>query len=150
MTRRIMRAFKMDEISAVDRPAQAHAKVVLMKRDFSASERRSDAKSGAAMPDGSFQIENAEDVANARRLAGKAKDPAAARAHIARRAKALGLSKLESNMTDEEIQKAMEAPVAEAKVEFDAMKKRADDAEAELAALKAAKPKDGEPDGDDG
>jgi hypothetical protein len=148
MTRRIMRAFKLDEISAVDRPAQAHAKVVLMKRDFSASERRTDAKSGVALPDGSFPIANAEDLANARRLAGKAKDPAAARAHIASRAKALGLSKLESTMTDEEIQKAVEAAVAEAKIEFDALKKRADDAEAALA--KAKDGKDGEPDGDEG
>ena len=31
--RRIMRAFRIDEISAVDRPAQAHAKVLLQKRD---------------------------------------------------------------------------------------------------------------------
>jgi hypothetical protein len=133
MVKRIMRQFRMSEISAVDRPAQAHAKVVLMKRDFSASERRSDAKSGAAMPDGSFPILTAEDLANARRLVGHAKDPAAARAHIARRAKALGLSKLETEMTDEDIQKAVEAAVAEAKIEFDALKKRADDAEAALA-----------------
>jgi hypothetical protein len=137
MVKRIMRQFRMSEISAVDRPAQAHAKVLLMKRDFSASERRSDAKSGAAMPDGSFPIENAEDLANARRLAGKAKDPAAARAHIARRAKALGLSKLETEMTDEDIQKVVDAAVAEAKTEFDAIKKRAEDAEAALAKAKA-------------
>lgn len=32
VVKRIMRAFKMNEISAVDRPAQAHAKVVIMKR----------------------------------------------------------------------------------------------------------------------
>jgi hypothetical protein len=133
--KRIMRAFKLNEISAVDRPAQAHAKVVLMKRDFSASERRSDAKSGAAMPDGSFPIENAEDLANARRLAGKAKDPAAARAHIARRAKALGLSKLDGLITEYlnedntmdandlanyELQKAVDAGVEGIRKEFEA------------------------------
>ena len=105
--KRIMRAFKMTELSAVDRPAQAHAKVTIMKRDaeglsdydlafigkrdFSASERRHDAKTGAAMADGSFPIENAEDLSNAMRLAGHAKDPAAARRHIKARAKALGL-----------------------------------------------------------
>jgi hypothetical protein len=108
-----MRAFKMNEISAVDRPAQAHAKVVLMKRDFSASERRHDAGTGAAMPDGSFPIENAEDLSNARRLAGKAKDPAAARAHIERRAKALGLAKIVelhlAGASIEEMEKAIEA-----------------------------------------
>lgn len=33
--KRIMRAFKMDEISAVDRPAQVHARMSIMKRDTS-------------------------------------------------------------------------------------------------------------------
>lgn len=33
MKRRIMRALKINEISAVDRPAQAHATMVIMKRD---------------------------------------------------------------------------------------------------------------------
>jgi hypothetical protein len=32
-TKRIMRAFKIDEISGVDRPAQEHAKVTIMKRN---------------------------------------------------------------------------------------------------------------------
>lgn len=62
------------------------------KRKFTAAERKTDAKSGAAMPDGSFPIKNAGDLANAMRLAGHAKDPAKARAHIKARAKALGLT----------------------------------------------------------
>lgn len=70
----------------------------LTKRDFSAKERKKDAKSGAAMPDGSFPIENAKDLANARKLVGHAKDPAAARRHIEARAKALGLSKGDESM----------------------------------------------------
>lgn len=61
-------------------------------RKFKAEKRRKMAKAGTAMPDGSFPIANAEDLANAIRLAGKAKDPAAARRHIIRRARALGLS----------------------------------------------------------
>jgi hypothetical protein len=113
LVKRIMRAFKMNEISAVDRPAQAHAKMVLMKRDggppdyvymsaediaylskrdFDAAQRRSAASHGDALPDGSFPIKNKEDLANARRLVGHAKDPAAARALISRRAKELGVS----------------------------------------------------------
>jgi len=32
--RRIMRSFKLDEISGVDRPAQAHARAAIMKRDI--------------------------------------------------------------------------------------------------------------------
>jgi hypothetical protein len=125
MARRILSKIRVFELSAVDRPAQAHAKSVIMKRAsgpeliakwlngqediyedadaiaavnyfdkrfFSAEARRRDAKSGIAMKDGSFPIANEEDLRNAERLAGHAKDPAAARAHIRSRAKALGLS----------------------------------------------------------
>jgi hypothetical protein len=59
--------------------------------DFSAAQRRALAKQGAARPDGSFPIRNAQDLANAIRLYGNANDPAAAKAWIIRRAKALGL-----------------------------------------------------------
>jgi hypothetical protein len=38
MAKNIMRAFRLDEISAVDRPAQAHAKAVIMKREFTDEE----------------------------------------------------------------------------------------------------------------
>jgi hypothetical protein len=62
------------------------------KRDFSAGERREAASHHQAMSDGSFPIKNAEDLKNAIRLAGNAKDPAKAKAHIKRRAAALGLS----------------------------------------------------------
>lgn len=64
----------------------------LEKRDFSAGERREAASHHQAMDDGSFPIKNASDLANAIRLAGNAKDPAKAKAHIKRRAAALGLS----------------------------------------------------------
>lgn len=63
-------------------------------RTFSAKERKKHAASGAAMSDGSFPIKNAGDLRNAIRLAGNAKDPAAAKAHIKKRAKALGLSQM--------------------------------------------------------
>ena len=61
------------------------------RKDYSADDRKAAAKSGAAMPDGSFPISDAEDLANAIHLAGNAKDPAAARRHIMARARALGL-----------------------------------------------------------
>lgn len=64
----------------------------LAKRDFSAAERGQAADSGAAMGDGSFPIKTVADLGNAIHLAGHAKDPAAARAHIKRRAAALGAS----------------------------------------------------------
>jgi hypothetical protein len=68
------------------------AQLWLSKRDFSAAERDSAADSGAAMSDGSFPVKTAGDLDNAIHLAGHAKDPVAARAHIKRRAAALGLS----------------------------------------------------------
>jgi hypothetical protein len=58
------------------------------KRNFTAAERRE----AHTMADESFPIETAKDLANAIRLAGNAKDPAKARAHIKRQAARLGLS----------------------------------------------------------
>ncbi|CAM6004376.1 unnamed protein product [Sphagnum balticum] len=65
---------------------------VVTKRDFSTDKRKKLADTGAAMPDGSFPIENEEDLHNAVRLVGHAKNPKAAKAHIKARAKALGAS----------------------------------------------------------
>lgn len=65
-----------------------------LNRDFSAEERQRLAKSGEAMPDGSFPIVTRDDLENAIRAIGRASDPAAAKAHIKKRAKALGASDL--------------------------------------------------------
>jgi hypothetical protein len=62
------------------------------KRDFSEAQRDDAASGGEAMDDGSFPIYSKSDLANAIHLAGHAKDPAAARAHIRRRAAALDAS----------------------------------------------------------
>ena len=69
----------------------ASALVEFCKRDFSAAARKKDAKSGAAMRDGSFPIENESDLMNAIHAIGRATDPEAVRAHIRKRAKDLGL-----------------------------------------------------------
>jgi hypothetical protein len=98
MSKRIMREFRISEISAVDRPAQKGAKMTIMKRDddepywkreFNADQRERAAESGAAMPDGSFPIITTGDLKNALRAIGRANDPEAARKHIIRRARAL-------------------------------------------------------------
>lgn len=68
--------------------------VELHLRAFDAKARKAAAKSGAAMPDGSFPIENEQDLRNAIQAIGRAKDPEAAKAHIRSRAKVLGLTKL--------------------------------------------------------
>jgi HK97 family phage prohead protease len=64
------------------------------RRTFTADQRKNAAASGAAMPDGSFPIHTTDDLKNAIKLAGNAKDPAAARAHIKKRARALGASSM--------------------------------------------------------
>lgn len=83
---------QVDEVSLVDVPANEGARIELFKRDFSAAQRKEDAKSGKAMPDGSFPIHNEEDLHNAIRLAGHGKNPEAAKRHIRARAAAMGMS----------------------------------------------------------
>jgi hypothetical protein len=84
----------LDEISAVDNPAQPGARAVIFKRAFSADERHAAADSGAALPDGSFPIKTVEDLKNAIHAIGRAKDRGKAIAHIKARAVALGASDL--------------------------------------------------------
>lgn len=64
------------------------------KRQYDQSARDEMAESGAAMPDGSFPIKDEADLRNAIQAVGRAKDPDAAKAHIKKRAKALGLEDL--------------------------------------------------------
>lgn len=64
------------------------------KRDYSAEQRRQMADNGEAMADGSFPIKDRADLENAIHLAGHASDPAAAKRHIRKRARALGLEDL--------------------------------------------------------
>jgi hypothetical protein len=102
MARRIMRRFKLAEVSAVDKPAQEHALALIFKRrdagepywkrEFTAEQRREAASSGAAEPDGSYPIHNASDLHNAMQAIGRSKNPAKTRAHIRARARALGLT----------------------------------------------------------
>jgi len=67
-------------------------KAFLIERKFTADQRKAAAKSGSAMPDGSYPIENKTDLENAVRAIGRAKNPAAVKAHIKKRAAALGAS----------------------------------------------------------
>ena len=63
-------------------------------REFTPDKRKDLAKRGIALPDGSYPIATVGDLKNAIQAIGRAKDPAAAKAHIKRRAKALGASDL--------------------------------------------------------
>jgi hypothetical protein len=63
-------------------------------REFSTAEREKAAEKGQAMSGGGFPIKSEKDLRNAIQAIGRAKDPAAAKAHIKKRAKALGLTSL--------------------------------------------------------
>lgn len=86
----VMTKFKISELSGVDRPAQSGARATIMKRDYTADERKAAADAGEAMPDGSFPIKTKDDLKNAVQSHGRAADPAKAKTHIIARAKALG------------------------------------------------------------
>jgi hypothetical protein len=63
-------------------------------KNYDAAARKRMAENGEAMPDGSFPIANLDDLKNAIQAIGRASDPTAAKAHIRKRAKALGHSEL--------------------------------------------------------
>lgn len=79
----------LNEVSLVTRGAHPDARVLLYKREVSPEEREQLAEQRQAMPDGSFPIASVQDLRNAIRAIGRAKDPAAVKAHILRRARAL-------------------------------------------------------------
>jgi len=58
----------------------------------STEQRRKWADQGIAMPDGSYYIRNSDDLHNAIQAFGRSGNPAATKAHIIKRAKALGLT----------------------------------------------------------
>ena len=71
-----------------------HLMAKLASREFSGGSRKKMAKSGSAMPDGSFPIPDVDALKRAIQSIGRAKDPAAAKAHIKSRARALGRADL--------------------------------------------------------
>lgn len=73
---------------------EAEAAEIALKRAYSDETRAEMAKEGSALPDGSYPIKDESDLKNAIQAFGRAKDKSAAKAHITKRAKALGLSEL--------------------------------------------------------
>lgn len=69
---------------------EAEVAEIALKRAFTDEQRDRMAKEGTALPDGSYPISNKEDLSNAIQAFGRAKDKAAAKRHIMKRAKALG------------------------------------------------------------
>ena len=73
---------------------EAEAAEIALKRAFSEEKRTELAKGGMALPDGSYPIVSEEDLRNAIQAFGRAKDKEAAKAHIMKRARALGAESL--------------------------------------------------------
>lgn len=71
-------------------PAPAPSSYSEELRNYDAEQRRDMAKRGLALPDGSFPVADCEDLKNAIQAIGRASDPAKAKAHIKKRASALG------------------------------------------------------------
>ena len=71
-------------------PGTVGAEDVPLFRAYDTAARDKMAKDGRAMPDGSFPIADEEDLRNAIHAIGRAKDPSGVRAHIKKRARALG------------------------------------------------------------
>ena len=85
----------------------------ICKREFSDDKRKELAHSGAAMPDGSFPIENKEDLHNAIQAHGRAKDPEKAKRHIIARAKDLGATSMLPEGWGSKVAKAKEPELTE-------------------------------------
>jgi hypothetical protein len=98
---RLLKDLRIDDVSSVDVGAGRGVRVVLTKRDlptvkreFTQAERDAAEEKGHAMPGGGYPISNVSDLKNAIQAFGRAKNPAATKAHIKRRAAALGRSDL--------------------------------------------------------
>jgi|GEM_PF-5331822 len=83
---------KLTSIGAVPEGDNPEAQILLYKakREFSPERREDYAERGVAMPDGSFPIPDKDALRRAIASFGRASNPAAVRAHIIRRARALG------------------------------------------------------------
>jgi len=82
------------EFNTTSDPVLTQPHEPLLARAFDTDQRKRLADKGHAMPDGSFPIANLEDLHNAIQAIGRAKDPAAAKRHIRKRARALGHAEL--------------------------------------------------------
>jgi uncharacterized membrane protein YkoI len=73
---------------------EAEAAEIALKRAFSEDDRTKMADEGMALPDGSFPIKSEDDLKNAIQAYGRAGDKEAAKRHIMKRARAMGMEKL--------------------------------------------------------
>lgn len=136
-------------------PVDGQDEPFVLKRHFTAEQRRQLAANGKAMPGGRYPIENGEDLSNAVHALGRGKGShSAIKQHIIKRAKALGLTaqlpegwmktktgtkattadEVKSAQTTDSIDQIVKAAVAEV---TKASEERIEALEAELAKVKA-------------
>jgi len=127
-----------DSMEAAEKVAAMRAAITAAAtgefRDYSEETREKYAEEGLALPDGSFPIENEEDLKRAIKAHGRAKDIELAKKHIVKRAKALGREDL---IPEEWTSKTAAAYVREVVVA--AGPKAEEISETELKKLKEAK-----------
>ena len=91
-----------EEVDDID----AEAAEYLMKAMYTPEQREMMAEDGMALPDGSYPIKDGEDLQNAIQAYGRAKDKEAAKAHIMKRARDLGMMEL---IPEQWMQKSLDA-----------------------------------------
>lgn len=112
-----------DEIKALEAELE-------IKRMYSREQREAMSESGEAMDDGSFPIADEADLKNALAAFQRAKDVDAAKAHIAKRAKELGLEEMLPEGFASSEDEAPEAPEAEKpEAEAEVAGEKSDDSE---------------------
>ena len=82
--------YEPDESEAIE----AEAAEIALKRAFTDNQREELAKEGKAMKDGSYPIDSEQDLRNAVQAYGRATDKPATKAHIMKRARAMGLEEV--------------------------------------------------------
>jgi hypothetical protein len=83
-------SYEPDESEAIE----SEAAEIALKRAFSDDQRKELAREGKAMKDGSYPIDSEQDLRNAVQAYGRASDKPATKAHIMKRARAMGLDEL--------------------------------------------------------
>lgn len=116
------------EVADSGNSAEIQAYAPLLKRAFSAKQRKASITKGDALPDGSFPIENADDLDKAVKAFGFAKDKDKAKAHIGARATALGLTeklpddmKIKKVSAGDDLKKFLNKEAWDARVALDAL-----------------------------
>jgi hypothetical protein len=119
--------YEQDEAASIE----AEAAEIALKRAFSETRRFDLAKTGEAMPDGSYPIVKESDLRNAIQAFGRAKDKDATKKHIMKRARALKLESLVPASwlagTEEKGDSLNEAEFMAALVEFQLLENTLDD-----------------------